>query len=428
MDDRDRQVRRPGGAGPSSGVVAAVCLAEILGMAGYSTVPALLPQFIGAWSLTNTQGGWLAGMVFAGYMLGVLPLVGLTDHLPARVIYLASGALNALSCFGIALSDGLPSALLCRAVAGVALAGMYMPGLRALTDGVEGSRRARVAAAYTSAFTVGASLSFLLGRIGLLWGWRITFILAGIVASAGIAVAWATLPKADAAAADPQGGGPRSRNSTAAGSFRSALDIRPVLGHRDALVLIFGYAVAIWGSAGLRQWIVVFLAVCAGDVLDQGWGGLAVGALINFLGVPAGLAGNELSLRFGLRRSAIVVFLLSALVSGLFGLVAMLPYGLIVWLSLIAGFVVQGNFANLTSGVLAVALPCHTGATVALYSCIGFGGGFVGTLLFGITLDHSGGAARLAAWTPAFATCGIACLAGSVAMSFLSRDLGRSRP
>jgi MFS family permease len=72
-------------------------------MAGYSTVPALLPQFIEAWSLTNTQGGWLTGIMFAGYMLGVVPLVSLTDRQPARRIYLVSAALSALSCFGVAL-------------------------------------------------------------------------------------------------------------------------------------------------------------------------------------------------------------------------------------------------------------------------------------------------------------------------------------
>ena len=56
-------------AAPSTPVVAAICAAEILGLAGFSIVPALLPQFIEAWSLTNTQAGWLAGVVSAGYML-----------------------------------------------------------------------------------------------------------------------------------------------------------------------------------------------------------------------------------------------------------------------------------------------------------------------------------------------------------------------
>src|SRR5438874_7545347 len=56
---------QPATAAPSTPVVAALCAAEILGLAGFSIVPALLPQFIQAWSLTNTQAGWLAGIVSA---------------------------------------------------------------------------------------------------------------------------------------------------------------------------------------------------------------------------------------------------------------------------------------------------------------------------------------------------------------------------
>src|SRR5947207_5394300 len=105
-------------AAPSTPVVAALCAAEILGLAGFSIVPALLPQFIEAWSLTNTQAGWLAGIVSAGYMLAVIPLVGLTDRRPARHIYLTSSGLSALSCFGMALCDSLLPALAFRALAG----------------------------------------------------------------------------------------------------------------------------------------------------------------------------------------------------------------------------------------------------------------------------------------------------------------------
>src|SRR3984893_5542276 len=54
--------------GPSVAIAAAICGAEILGLAGFSIVPALLPQFIEAWSLTNTQAGLLGGITSAGYM------------------------------------------------------------------------------------------------------------------------------------------------------------------------------------------------------------------------------------------------------------------------------------------------------------------------------------------------------------------------
>jgi predicted MFS family arabinose efflux permease len=399
-------------ATPSTPIVAAICAAEILGLAGFSIVPALLPQFINAWSLTNTQAGWLAGIVSAGYMLAVIPLVRLTDRRPARQLYLASSVLGTLSCFGMALCDSLLPALGSRALAGIAMAGMYMPGLRALTHGVEGTTRARIAGWYTSSFTIGASLSFLFGgRVGTLLGWRSAFVIAGILGAAGVLIAWAALPRGDSGGEEKP---------------KPLLDFRPVLTNRTSLALMVGYAAAIWGCVGLRQWIVVFLTFRAGDqAADPGqvWIILAVGAVINFLGVPAGLIGNELSIRYGLRTIASLFFALSTVAGGLFGFTATLPYIAVLGLSVVAGFIVEGNFSNLTSGVLAVAAPRYLGATIGLYSCIGFGASFLGTLLFGVTLDQFGGTSQAAAWILSFGACGLACLAGAAATVFVPRNI-----
>jgi predicted MFS family arabinose efflux permease len=395
-------------------LVAFVCTAEILGLAGFSLVPALLPQFIASWSLSNVEAGWLAGMMSGGYMIGVLPLVALTDRVPPRTIFLVCSVLSALSSFGIALSDGLPAALVWRGVGGIALAGMYMPGLRALTDGMAGTRRARAAAWYTSSFTLGSSLSFLLGEAGLLWDWQRAFLVSGVLGIVGVLLAWIALR--------------RVKPETATERFRAMPDFRRALGNREVLALIAGYTATIWGTAGLRQWIVVFLAFCVanqGGDATQGWSMLTIGALVGLLGVPAGLCGNELSLRLGLRVTAIGVFLVSALANALFGFTAMLPYGVVIGLAMAAGFIVQGNFSNLTSAVLAVADPRLRGAVVAVYSCVGFAGGFAGTLLFGLALDWFGGTARLAAWVLAFGICAVACVGGGVASLFLSRDLVR---
>ena len=119
------------------------------------------------------------------------------------------------------------------------------------------------------------------------------------------------------------------------------------------------------------------------------------------------------------------MFLASAVATGLFGLVAPLPLGGVVLLSLIAGFVVQGNLANLTTGLLAVAARQRAGATMALYSSIGFGGGFAGTVTFGAILDYLGGAASAAAWVSAFASCGVVCLVGALATALLPRETER---
>src|SRR3978361_694780 len=102
----------------------------------------------------------------------------------------------------------------------------------------------------------------------------------------------------------------------------------------------------------------------------------------------------------------------------------MLPYGVVVVLAMVAGFIVQGNFSNLTSGMLAVTEPELRGTTIAVYSCIGFAGGFVGTLVFGLPLDWLGETARLAAWGTAFGICAMGWLVGSIATIFLSPRRG----
>jgi hypothetical protein len=126
-----------------------------------------------------------------------------------------------------------------------------------------------------------------------------------------------------------------------------------------------------------------------------------------------------------LRNIATLVFVLSAIAGGLFGFTAMLPYIVVRGLSVVVGFIVQVNFSNLTSGVLGVAAPRYRGATIGLYSCIGLGAGFLGTLLFGVTLDQFGGTSHLTTWILCFGTCGLACLIGSAATTLLSRDFWR---
>jgi predicted MFS family arabinose efflux permease len=369
----------------------------------------LLPQIMETWSLSSTQGGWLAGSISAGYMLGVVPLVAATDRLSARTVYLTCAVLSIISTLGVGLSDTFWPALCFRTLTGLGLAGMYMPGLRALTDGIDGPRRSRVAALYTSSFTIGTALSFLLGRAGILWGWRAAFMAAAVAGFAGFVIAWAMLPRPTVRPSPP----------------KTFLPLRAVLQNRDAVILVVAYTATIWGAVGLRQWVVVFLGFCAGDPTRTDWTMLAVAALINLLGVPAGLWGNELAIRFGLRVTAVLVFAFSAIATGFFGFAALLPYLAAALVALAVGFIAQGNFSNLTSGLLAVAMPQYAGTTMALYSCIGFGGGFVGTVVFGAALDGLGGTNRLGAWVAGFATSAIACLVGAAATAWLSLDVDR---
>ena len=78
----------------SLALVLVFCSAETLSMAGFALVPSLLPQFTELWELSATEGGWLSGIFFLGYILAVPLLVSLTDRLDARRVYLACAALS----------------------------------------------------------------------------------------------------------------------------------------------------------------------------------------------------------------------------------------------------------------------------------------------------------------------------------------------
>ena len=49
-----------------------VCTTQFIGQIGTFTFPALLPTFREEWALTNTEGGWLSGIIFGVYALSVL--------------------------------------------------------------------------------------------------------------------------------------------------------------------------------------------------------------------------------------------------------------------------------------------------------------------------------------------------------------------
>jgi MFS family permease len=132
-----------------------LCLAEVLGMAGTMTFPALLPAFFAQWGIGNVEAGWINGVFHGGYVAAVPVLVTLTDRVDPRRIYLFSTAISALALLGFALfADGMWSATLYRTIGGVGLAGTYMPGLRILSDNTAGPRQGRYLSFYTACYAL----------------------------------------------------------------------------------------------------------------------------------------------------------------------------------------------------------------------------------------------------------------------------------
>jgi MFS family permease len=389
-----------------------VCLAEIFGLSSIAAFPALLPTFKALWQLSHTALGWISAAYYAGYMIFVPILAGLTDRIDARKIMCAGSIFSVLTALGYAITvQGFWSALVLRFLAGISLAGIYMPGLKLVSDHSEGSLQSRFVSFYTASFSIGASLSYLLtGEINEAAGWRWAFIASAAGAAIALAIIVMFVP------------GGRIHD----GSQKRILlsDFNVVLRSRAVMAYVLSYAAHMWELFSFRAWIVAFLVFSiqrqSADAFV--WSPTRIAFIINLIGVPASISGNELSRKFGRRKVISTVMLVSAGLGAVIGFTAPLPYFLVVLLAVFYGIFITGDSASLTAGAVAAAPPQLRGTTLAVHSTFGFGAAFLGPLTVGVLLDIFGGG--LLAWGIGFLAMAAACLLGPVFLYTLGSDAG----
>lgn len=138
-----------------------MCIGQVGNLLSHVVVPAVMAQhLIPLWHLTASEAGLMASSFAIGYMLAVPMLITLTDRRDARIILLVGSALRALATrsFGL-FADGLLSASLIWGLAGIGLAGAYMPGLKALTDRLGPGDISRSVTLYTATFVIAVTLA-----------------------------------------------------------------------------------------------------------------------------------------------------------------------------------------------------------------------------------------------------------------------------
>ncbi len=385
-----------------------MCAAQACAQIGAFSVAALLPTLIPAWSLTNTEAGWISGIYYAAYTLVVPVLSSLADRVDPKRIYLVSVALTAVAFVGFAwVATGFWSALAFRALMGAGWAGSYMPGLKALSDCAEGPQLSRAVAAHAAAVGVSGALSFgVAGAVNAWLGWQWALVPGALGAALAFVLVLVGLP---ARLPAPQ----RGRAVHCSTSARSFATGRPS-------PTPIAYGVHTWEMSALRAWVVTFLTFAAAQSAGT-WTPLApatVASVMGLLGVWASVWGNELAIRFGRRRFIVGTMLASAAMAGVIGFSAALPYAVAAALVLVYAMLIWSDSSSLTAGSAGSAEPGRRGATLAVHSTLGYAGGFLGPLALGATLDLVGGASVIG-WGLAFGHVTLAVLAGWLAFVWL---------
>lgn len=373
-----------------------MCGAEALSMTGFACFTTLLPVLMREWGLNNSEAGLISGVFYTGYMVAVPVLTALTDRVDSRRVYLFACLLSAFGAAGFALlANGLWSALFFQFFIGAGLAGTYMPGLKTLTDHLEGKAQSRATAFYTAGFGFGSSISIVVsGKLGALFGWQWAFAFGAIGPVLAALVVMNMMP--------------RGRSHAVHAAMPALLDFRPVLKNRATRLYVLGYSLHNYELFGQRSWMVAFLVFCGtlqADGLPLAAATLA--AMINMLGPVMSVSGNELALRFGRLRVIFLFMGTSGFLACVIGFTAAWPWFVVALLMCAHYGCMLGDSAALTSGVIAATPPQQRGATMAVYSFSGFTTAFLAPLVFGVVLDLAGGNQNTLAWGLAFASIGI---------------------
>jgi MFS family permease len=397
----------------AAGATAALSFCLVANLVALMTFPAVLPEVSADWQLSASEAGWIGGIYFAGYAMAVLFLVGATDHFDGRWIVVGSSLLGAGASFAFAeLADGFGSALAVRFLGGIALAGVHMPGLVLLTERVGGSKQARSVSIYTASYALGSAGSFLVsGIVDTMFGWRATFLAAGIGPLLAIA-AVGCLPAA-----------PSRRKPV--GRF---LEFRSVLANRAFMAYVLGFAGNTWEVFGIRVWFVACLSWTVhqpGNELDLP--NLAViSGLASLAGVPASIVVAELAAKWGRTRVIIATCVVSVAVCLALAATAGGAIAIVLMLLILLQITSFADVSALGVGAVASSDPARRGAALAVYALAGFTTGFLGPAAVGLSLDWFGGVDSRSGWTAAFLTMSIGSTAAGLSV-WISRRTDRRK-
>jgi MFS family permease len=340
-----------------------LAIAELLAMTLWFSATAVMPALVAAWALSPTGAAWLTAAVQAGFVVGALgsAVFNLPDVLPPRRMFALAAVAGALVNLLLAwVADGIGAALVLRFLTGVALAGVYPPGMKIAAGHVSGRGRGLAIGALVGSLTLGSATPHLVA--GLLDARGLSHV-AVLTVSSALALVGALI------VATLVTDGPYAPG-------RAPFDPRQlgrVLRDRAVLLAYLGYFGHMWELyafwAFVPPLVVAYNARTSEADLNV--------SLLAFATIAAGalgcVVGGYLSLRFGSARVARVQLAASGVCCLLSPLMFQAPPVLFAAFLALWGIVVVGDSPQFSALNARYAPSDQVGSALTIANCIGFG-------------------------------------------------------
>ena len=378
-------------------VIVAIAVAELLAMSLWFSATAAAPELAVEWGLTPTETAWLTIAVQLGFVVGALAssFLTLSDVILPRYLFAGSAAVGAAATALIAgVVDSALPAIALRFVTGVALAGVYPPGMKLLAGWFERSRGFAIGVLVGS-LTVGSALPHLLRAVGGVGQPRLV-----LYGSAGLALVAGGL----VLLARP---GPHMTES-------APFDPRAIwriLRDRGTMLANGGYFGHMWELYAVWTWIPAYLIAS----LAAGGNGStsALASVLAFGTIAVGGLGAVVAGSAADRLGRTTVTSASMVISGTACIAAGFVFGASVWVLvpfvLVWGFAIVADSAQFSTAVTELAEESYVGTALTLQTAIGF-------LLTTVSIQLVPVFVELVGWQWAFAPLAVGPAIGTLSM------------